>query len=150
MKLLGLTDGKKVIASLSNHHCVTCNDMMMDGGQVHTNSYSSYNRFSTNGTMVWFEVEQEFDVLWDMWNRGEFDGIWDASEVKLLKKAPKITTAFCAENYIWGTRGVDGDQRLKWVLLKNCTKDHLQNILKSVSNIAENTTKIIKYLIKKK
>jgi hypothetical protein len=147
MKLLGVTDGKKIIASLSHYHCVTFNDMEMDGGQPHTNRYSGYNRFSTNGRLNWFEVPESFDVLWNKYNIGEKVGVWEASEVRLLKKAPKITTALCAENYIWGTRGVNGDQPLKWVLLKDCDKDHLEE---GKSDISPDTVKIIKYLIRKK
>jgi len=53
---------------------------------------------------------------------------------------------------IWGTRGKDGKQPVKWVKLKNCEEDHLKNILDyqkktNVHNIDNLIIKVIESIL---
>lgn len=151
MKLLGITDGEKFIASLQHYHYVTHGDMMFDGGQPHTNFYGGYNRYSLEGKRVWFEVDEDFAEIYNKYNRKEINGVWDVKQGRIL---PPEEHPNCdsieeqVENFIWGTRGKDGKSPLKYVLLKNCDTDHLQNILKDVKHIQAETKKVIEYILK--
>lgn len=151
MKLLGKTDGEKFIASLHRYHYVTHGDMMCDGGNPLTNFYSGYNRFSMAGETVWFEVEEDFAEIYNKYNWKKFNGIWDVNQGRILpsEEHPNCDTiAEKVENFIWGTFGKDGKSPLKYVLLKNCETDHLQNILKNVKHVQPETKKVIEYILK--
>ena len=49
-----------------------------------------------------------------------------------MSKNRKISAKFVAENVhkYWGTYGLSGEQKIKWVWLYNCFTAHLGNILK--------------------
>ncbi len=54
-------------------------------------------------------------------------------------------------NLVWGTRGIDGNEPLKYVFLKNCDKNHLKSILKSQNQIKGTIySKVIKEILKVK
>lgn len=151
MKLLGKTDGEKFIASLHHYHYVTHGDMMCDGGQPHTNFYGGYSRCSTSGKTVWFEVKNDFAEIYNKYNRKEFNGVWDVKQGRILssEEYPDVDDMDVkVDNYIWGTSGKDGKSPLKYVLLKNCETDHLQNILANVKHIQPETKKVIEYILK--
>ena len=154
MKLIGSTDGKKVIASMSSYDCVSCGELLRDGGQPATNMYAGYTR--GYGKVVCFEVPQDFSELYYDYNcnhKNRKYGIWNIEDVKILEKEdwPDFDSMEeKAENFIWGTRGEYGDQPIKYVLLKNCSLDHLKAIIKTQRSIHEETKKVIKYLIGKK
>lgn len=44
---------------------------------------------------------------------------------------------------LWGTYGIDGKQPLTWVLLKDCTTDHLNNIIANVPSLDPLVIKVI-------
>jgi hypothetical protein len=151
MKLLGKTDGDKFIASLHRYHCVTHGEMMVDGGQFLTNFYGGYNRFSLEGETVWFEVNADFAEIYNKYNKRQINGIWDVKQGRILPLEEYPHCDFFKEkvsNCIWGTYGKDGKSPLKYVLLKNCETDHLQNILKNVKHIQFDTKKVIEYILK--
>jgi len=162
MKLLGRTNGKKVIASISHYDFISLGEdddyISADGGQGHTNHYAGYTRGW--GRVIWFEVIQNFAELYsDYQFRSTASrvqrkyGIWDIENVRILGEDewPNVDSIEeKAENFIWGQRGPLGDQPLKYVLLKDCSKEHLQNILKNVPNIHEETEEVIQYLLKTK
>lgn len=153
MILHGKTDGKKIVASLSRHHYVSHGNLMMDGGQCLTNHYAGYSIYSMDGDSVWFEIPETFEELYESYNNKKHDGIWDFDKVRIIpnEEYEKIDTfQEKVNNFIWGTNGKNGDEPFKRVLLKNCTKEHLENILKNVPNIHEETEKVIKYLINEK
>ena len=54
-----------------------------------------------------------------------------------------------AEKLLWGTRGINGDQPLKWKLLMDCHTGHLQAILNNVLNVGKYHKLVIKYLLEK-
>lgn len=159
MKLLGITDGKHIVASLAHYDCRTHGDLMADGGQPLTQDYPGYNRFSVEGKSVWFEIPQTYA---DLYNDYQFNstpsgavrkyGIWNYEDVKILDYIPdKEDKELLFENYIWGTNGKNGDQPTKYVLLKDCELDHLENILKYCGyRLREDITECIKYWIEKK
>ena len=149
MKLLGKTDGEKFIASLDRYHYITHGDLMMDGGQPHTNFYGGYNRFSMDGQTVWFEFNADFAEIYN--RRKDTKGIWDLKQGRILspEEYPDVDDiGVKADNFIWGTFGKDGKSPLKYVLLKNCETDHLQNILANVKHIQPETKKLIEFFLK--
>lgn len=158
MKLLGVTNGKKVIASMSHYDCVFEGDLMADSGQPLTNHYGGYSRFSVGGDkkVVWFEIPQSFA---DLYNDYQFNqknrkyGIWNIEDVKILDESEYPDTDSIEEkskNFIWGHRGINQDQPLQYVLLCERPLDHLQNILKNVPSVHFETKEVIKYLIAQK
>jgi hypothetical protein len=151
MKLLGKTDGEKFIASLHHYHYVKCDDMVCDGGQPHTNFYSGYTNFSMSGQTVWFEFNADFAEIYNKYNRKKINGVWDVKQGKILspEEYPDVNDmSVKADNFIWGTSGKHGKSPLKYVLLKNCETDHLQNILANVKHIQPETKEVIEYILK--
>lgn len=137
MKLLGVTNGKQVLASISHYDCRSCGELgdsiMQDGGAVGTSHYAGYSR--RRGKSIWFEVAQDFAELYNDYNLSLTEprkyGIWDIKDVKILspEEIPDIHSfEYQAENEIWGTNGLSGKDPTKYVLLRNCSKDHLQKI----------------------
>lgn len=135
MKLLGVTNNKQVLASVARHDCRTFGEgddyIMQDGGVINTSQYAGYSRLW--GKNIWFEVPQTFAELYNDWNTGNPRkyGIWDINEVKVLspEEIPDTNSfEWRAGNEIWGTNGLDGKQPTTYVLLKDCSKDHLQKI----------------------
>jgi hypothetical protein len=135
MKLLGVTNGEKIIASVARHDYISCDGMMADGGQLFIGDNTGYNRFS-GGEIIWFQVEQNLAELYNDWHescRGKPRkyGTWQNKEVKILstKESPDIRSfEWKAENAIWGTRGKDGFQPLTYVMFGDCSVEHLKNI----------------------
>ena len=157
MKLLGKTNRKEIIASISHHDFVAAGEgedrICHDGGQGHTNHCAGYTRGW--GETVWFEIPQTFAELYEdyQFNKIRKYGIWNIEDVRILPKEewPDVNSIETkAENFLWGHRGVDGTEKLRHVLLKDCSLDHLKNILKNVSHIHEETREVIEYLIDKR
>lgn len=155
MKLLGVTDGKTIVASMSHYDYITHGELMADGGNPLTNKYAGYNRFS-GGETLWFEVAQDFEELFNDYNHNNKNrkyGVWKIEDVRILKKEEWPDCESIEElsrNYLWGTNGSDGKEKLKYVLLKNCSLDHLKAIIKTQGSIHSKTKEVIEYLISEK
>ncbi len=114
----------------------------MDGGQTQTIQYAGYSR--QNGTPQWFEVEQSFDKLYSDYQFHEKGkrkwGVWNLNEVTLIDKAhaPERNTEELAKHALWGTRGLNGDENLHYILLSKCCSNHLSKI-KAICEERENT-----------
>jgi hypothetical protein len=150
MILHGRTNGKIIVASLSHHHYVSKDGLMMDGGQCLTNHYAGYSRYSMEGEPVWFEVPDTFEELYNAWNTRKLDGIWNVEDVRIIPKEEYDNIDIFQEkvnNFLWGTNGKNGDEPFRRVLLKNCSKDHLKAILENVAHIQEETKEVIEYLL---
>ena len=137
MKLFGVTNGKKILTSVSHYDYRSYGDgedyIMMDGGVSNTSEHAGYNRFSVTGKRLWFEVPQDYAQLYNDWNlnRPRQYGLWDIEDVKILspEEIPDTDSfEWKAEHEIWGTNGLDGNQLTTYVLLKDCSKDHLEKI----------------------
>lgn len=157
MKLLGRTNQKQVVASISRHDYVSSGEgedqICDDGGQSHTNHYAGYSRGW--GETVWFEVPQTFAELYEdyQFNKTRKYGVWNIEDVRILPKEeyPDIDSIEeKSEAFCWGTRGSLGKNELKYILLKSCSLDHLKNILKNVPHLHEGTREVIEYLIDKR
>ena len=157
MKLLGATNQKQVVASISHYDCVSAGEgadyIMCDGGQPHTNHCSGYSRKS--GKTVWFEVTQTFAELFEdyQFNKIRKYGVWNIEDVRILPKEeyPDVDSIEeKSEAFCWGTRGSLGKDELKYILLKGCSLDHLKNILNDVPHLHEGTCEVIEYLIDKR
>jgi hypothetical protein len=157
MKLLGQTNRKEIVASISHYDYVAAGEgedrICQDGGQIHTNHYAGYSR--SWGETVWFEVPQTFAELFEdyQFNKKRKYGIWNIEDVRILSKEewPDVDSIEVkAENFIWGTNGVDSKQKKRYVLLKDCSLDHLKNIIANVPSIHEETREVIEYLISQK
>lgn len=162
MKLLGRTNGKQVIASISHYDYVSVGEgddyISADGGQILTNHHAGHTKGW--GRVVWFEVSQNFAELFNDYQfRSTASGvlrkygIWNIEDVKILDESEYPDIESIEEKskcFCWGTNGADGKEKLKYVLLKDCDLDHLQNILKNVSHVHPETKEVIEYLIAEK
>lgn len=153
MKLLGVTNGKQVLASVAHYDCRSFGEgedyIMMDGGQNVGESFG-YNRFSVSGKKIMFEVPQNMAELYNDWNNSLDSprkyGIWPIEEVKVLlpEEYPDVESfEWQAENAIWGTNGLDGESPTTYVLLKDCEKSHLKKISKLLENRGNKELKTI-------
>ena len=164
MILVGSKNHTHVIASISGYDCVTNGEdkefILHDGGQPGTNFYSGYGRFS--GKSVLFEVPQTFAELFNdyQFNRPRKYGTWRIDEVRILNEEEiedfykivgpdRENDHYLYENTLWGTRGKNGDEPLRYVSLKDCEIDHLYAI-KDTQSISHDTTLAINYWISKK
>jgi hypothetical protein len=161
MKLLGVTNNKKILTSVAHYDYRSWGDgddyIMMDGGVCGLNDFG-YNRFSVTGQKVWFEVPQTFAELYNDWNNSLISprkyGLWNLEDVRLLSPEEIPDTEsfeWQAENAIWGTNGADGKSVTTYVLLKDCELGHLEKISKicEARRDAE-LKKIVDYWIKQK
>jgi len=147
MKLLGYHNGKQVVASMARHDYNAIEGAMADGGQPSTLQYGGYNRW--NGKSIWFQVPQSFAELYNDYRDNAANrkyGIWDLKDVKILSPEEIPDTEsfeWRAENAIWGTKGIDGTQRTKYVHLKDCSKEHLEKIVELCK--ARNAKDVLQY-----
>lgn len=134
MKLLGVTNNKQVLTSVAHYDCRSFGEgddyIMMDGG-VQGINHAGYNR--RWGKVVWFEVPQTMADLYNDWNRNDPRkyGTWNIEDVKILSPEEYPDTEsfeWRANNEIWGTNGPNGDEPTTYVLLKDCSKEHLKKI----------------------
>jgi hypothetical protein len=143
MKVFGVTDGKYFIASAGHHDCVAIADLMVDGGQAGAYDYAGYVR--TSGTPCWAEIKDltfaEFytDYKLNGFHERQY-GIWmlkplaGECQVRILDKeeVPDYESMYWRkEMAIWGTRGKDGTEKLKYIHLKEAETEHLKNIIKT-------------------
>ncbi len=159
MKLLGVTNGKKILTAVAHYDFRSWGEgddyIMMDGGVQNLNDFG-YNRFSVTGQKVWFEVPQTFAELYNDWNlnKPRKYGLWNIEDVRLLSPEEIPDTEsfeWRAENAIWGTNGPDGKNPTTYVLLKDCELDHLEKISKILETRRnEGLKKVVDYWIKQK
>lgn len=151
MKLLGVTNGEYVLASMGHYDYRSEEGMMVDGGQPGTQNYAGYTRF--NGKRVWFEVPQNFAELYydyNCCNKNRKYGLWKVEDVRILTEDEYPDTEsfdYTVENAIWGTRGPNGDQPLKYVHLVDCDIDYLEAIYTYRGCNDDELGKILEYLI---
>jgi len=137
MKLKGWTNNKQIVASVARYDYITVGEgadyIMADGGQPNIGDSEPYSRFW--GAKIWFEVPQTFAELYNDWreNFGEKRkyGVWNHNEVKILSPEEIPNTEsfeWQAENSIWGTFGINGDEPISFVMLKDCSCEHLKKI----------------------
>ena len=135
MKLLGRKNNSVVIASIGRHDYMGIAGMFVDGGVNGTLQGGGYHRCGGEGETVWFETPQTFAELYNDYKDSRLSprkyGIWQLKDVKLLSPEEYPDTEsfeWQAENAIWGTNGINGDLPTTYVLLKDCSKDHLEKI----------------------
>lgn len=160
MKLLGFTNGKQIVASIARHDHNSLGEgteyIMADGGQPNIGDSAGYNK--KYGKRVWFEVPQTFAELYNDWNQSlnkpRKYGVWNYNEVKILtpEEVPNTESfEWQAENAIWGTCGINGDQPISFIMLKDCSPEHLINI-KELCEKRENNSllKIVNFWVSQK
>lgn len=151
MKLYGPTDDEHVIASVSRYDCAIYNGLMADGGQAGCQSFAGYNRFSVS-KKIWFEVPQNFAELTQDYNdnfRQRKYGIWKVLDVRVLNEDEYPDTnsfEWRLENYIWGSRLPDN--RIKWLMIKDMEKDHIQAILNTQKNLDKSIRDVLEFFSK--
>lgn len=152
MKLLGLTNNKICVASIARHDYNGQDGIFADGGQLNLGNSAGYNRFIGEGKQIWFQVPQTFAELYNDYRDNTANrkyGIWKLEDVKILSPEEIPDTEsfeWRAENAIWGTNGIDGTQRTKYVHLKDCSKEHLEKIVELCeSRGAKEVSKFAKY-----
>lgn len=137
MKLLGYTNGHQIIASVSNHDFRTFGEgdsyIMADNGQPNICGSAGYNKHW--GKAIWFEIPQTMAELYNDYNQSLNSprkyGLWNLEDVKVLtpEEYPNTNSfQWRAENEIWGTNGPDGESPTTYVLIKDCSKEHLAKI----------------------
>ncbi len=135
MKLLGRTNNKIVIASVSRHDYNGIAGMFVDGGVNGTFQGGGYYRCGGEGKTIWFQIPETFAELYNDYRDNRANrkyGIWKLEDVKILspEECPDTESfEWQAENAIWGTNGIDGDFSTTYVHLKDCSKEHLEKII---------------------
>lgn len=139
MKILGRANERFFIASAAHYDCRTHDGMMVDGGAKGCHDYAGYNRFGGDGKTCWAEIPITFADFYNDYRLNSTSsravrkyGIWPLSEAKILEKEdwPDIESLdWKIENAIWGTRGKNGDEPLKYISLKDAETSHLEAIL---------------------
>lgn len=118
-----ITKTNEIVNSSHTHDCVIKvvmgETLMIDGG-------TDYSRCSGN-----------FEKLI---KSGDIISLMLYSDASIEQKAEKL---------IWGTRGKNGDQPLKYVLMKDCETDHLNAILET-QIITKDRRNVIEYIIRKR
>ena len=147
MKLLAVTNNKTVVFSVGHHDCRMADGLMADGGQPGCTDYAGYNRFSHKP--IWIELPGvSFGTLYNEYsaNQGRAYGIHDISEVRILPEneiPDPESLEHRLEGAVWGTRGVNGDQPLKFIALKDADSDHLRAIIKNCPYASASIKEII-------
>ena len=77
-------------------------------------------------------------------------GDFNRTDVTDLCITTDMPTSVYADRVLWGTRGKDGKDEFKWVLLKDCTNEHLANILENQKKIANHVKHAIYYILHKR
>lgn len=160
MKLLGFTNGKQIVASVAGYDYISFGDgenyIMADGGQPNIGDSKGYSRFW--GKQIWFEIPQTFAELYNDWREKLREprkyGVWNYNEVKILtpEEVPNTESfEWQAENAIWGSCGINGDQPISFIMLKDCSPEHLINI-KELCEKRENNSllKIVNFWVSQK
>lgn len=160
MKLKGFTNGDKIVASVARYDYITFGEgdsyIMADGGQPNIGDSEGYSRFW--GKKIWFEVPQTFAELYNDWRKSHRGsrkyGVWNYNEVKILspEEAPNTESfEWQAENSIWGTLGINGDKPISFVMLKDCSCEHLKKIKEMREKKGDNPLfKIVDFWINQK
>lgn len=160
MKLLGFTNGQQIVASVAHYDFVSLGEkddyIMADGGQPNIGDSAGYNR--KHGKRVWFEVPQTFAELYNDWREKHRKprkyGVWNLNEVKILTPEEFPDTEsfeWQAENAIWGTLGINGDQPISFIMLKDCSCEHLTKIKELCEKRGDSSLlKIVDYWLGKK
>lgn len=160
MKLKGFTNGDKIVASVARYDYISLGEgdsyIMADGGQPNLGDSEGYSRFW--GKKIWFEVPQTFAELYNDWRKSHREprkyGVWNYNEVKILSPEEVPNTEsfeWQAENSIWGTLGINGDKPVSFVMLKDCSCEHLKKIKEMREKKGDNPLfKIVDFWIKQK
>lgn len=153
MKLLAAKNNTHCVFSVGHHDYRSFENLMADGGQPDLHDYGRYNRFS--GKVCWIDLpEVSFGELYnDYQQNGPHSstprkyGIHKLSEVRILEESEYPDTKsfeWQRDNAIWGTRGKNGDEPLRYVNLVNCDTEHLKNIKMYMTGNSDDT--ISKYI----
>ena len=160
MKLLGFTNGKQIVASVAGYDYISFGDgenyIMADGGQPNIGDSKGYSRFW--GKQIWFEIPQTFAELYNDWREKLREprkyGVWNYNEVKILtpEEVPNTESfEWQAENAIWGTCGINGDQPISFIMLKDCSYNHLAKIKELCEKRGDSSLlKIVDYWLSQK
>jgi len=146
MKVIGAANNKWFIASAGWHDCVSFDGMMRDGGIPGTDQYAGYTRGS--GKSCWAEIPITFaDFYNDYLSGGERKyGVWKIEDVRILSQdeIPNIESEeWILKNALWGTRGVNGEQPLKYIHLWDAEEDHLIKIRDEYPKMEEKVNRIL-------
>ena len=123
MQLYGVKNKTHFIASIGHYDCITFEDMLMDGGQPGCDDYAGYSRFSSGNTQVYAEVVQTFGELYTDYKFNTKErkyGVWRLDDVRLLRteKYPDLMSLdWRMKTSVWGTRGKNKNQPLKYIVL---------------------------------
>ncbi len=69
------------------------------------------------------------------------------TDVKDLTIYAKDKVEDYADKVVWGTKGKAGDEKFRWVLLKNCSEEHLLGILKTQKKASDHVVRAICYIL---
>ena len=74
----------------------------------------------------------------------------DMKSIELLTLYNTINEDEMVSNLLWGTYGINGDQPLKYVRLKDCETSHLKAILTNCRNIPDYVRNVINIILEKR
>ncbi len=148
MKLLASVSPQHQYAvfSVSHHDFRMAHNLMADGGQPGLQNYAGYSR--SNAPMRWIELpnvtfaDLQNDYLNENAGKRRY-GVHTANEFRVLttEEEPNVDSMeWKMENYVWGTRGVNGKKPLKYILLKDAETTHLRAILVNCPHVHNTET----------
>ena len=155
MKIPAFKNENIAVFSCSHHDCNGAEGIYMDGGVSGTSVYAGYNRFGGEGERCWIELPNvSFADIYNDYNESLYKprkyGVHKLADIRILPPEEyQDTESFQweRENAIWGTCNVKGNQQTTYMLLVECSTDHLENILKNCHHISAKTIKIINSIL---
>jgi hypothetical protein len=159
MKVFGIIVGDKFLYSRARHDFRTTGEdgdvVGIDGGQPSSVSYVRVIN-PAKCKSAWVEVEDitKADLFNDFNNQTDELGICAVSDVKIIddpKDFPDTESwEWNKQNMIWGTRGLDGKQGVKYKMLTDLETDQLEAILKTQFHIGDDYKRAIKEILEER
>lgn len=75
------------------------------------------------------------------------NGVTQYGDMKDLTLTGNSTLSDICDNLVWGTYGIDGNQPLTWIRIKDMTIDHQMAVLENCKNIGSLTKFVLQYWI---
>lgn len=151
MKILAAIYDGHAVYSRGRHDFRTFNGISVDGGPGVERIIGQLPD-KTFPSLKWIEVKEvNYADIYNDWNSRENKfGIHKLDEVTILeeKDCPDTDSfEWQKQTKIWGTNGPDGDQPTKYVMLIDCSSDHLNAILHHCGHISDDIRNIIKSIL---
>jgi hypothetical protein len=148
MKIQAIKVNDHYLYSRENHDFRSLGEYSVDAGP----GVGRILYHTTCPTPQWIEIKGvNYADLYNDWNSRENKyGIHPIDEVTVLEEKDWPDTdsfEWKKQTKIWGTNGPNGDQPTKYVMLVDCSSDHLHSILHHCGHISDETRNIVKSIL---